>query len=75
MLVGYMDFNAHFFINSFYSLIHFFQDQDPAAFGQGLIATSKEALRVRYLLLPYLYTLHYESFETGSTVARPLFFE
>lgn len=51
------------------------KDQDPAAFGNNLIQTSKAALKTRYTLLPFLYTLHYESFETGSTVARPLFFE
>ncbi|XP_066934983.1 lysosomal alpha-glucosidase-like [Clytia hemisphaerica] len=51
------------------------KDQDPGAFGDGLIKTSKAALATRYTLLPYLYTLHFESFMTGSTVARPLFFQ
>lgn len=51
------------------------RDQDPAAFGQQLITASKTALNVRYTLLPYLYTLFYFSHTSGSTVARPLFFE
>lgn len=33
------------------------------------------ALRIRYLLLPYYYTLFYKSHTTGSTVIRPLFHE
>ena len=33
------------------------------------------ALRIRYTLLPYYYTLFYKSHTTGSTVIRPLFHE
>ena len=35
----------------------------------------RNALNLRYLLLPYAYTLHYRSHVFGETVARPLFFE
>ena len=34
-----------------------------------------EALRIRYSLLPYYYTLFYKSHLYGSTVIRPLFHE
>ena len=36
---------------------------------------SREVLLIRYRLLPYLYTLFYESRRTGATVMRPLMFE
>lgn len=34
-----------------------------------------KALRIRYTLLPYYYTLFYKSHLNGSTVIRPLFHE
>lgn len=40
-----------------------------------VINSSKKALYVRYTLLPYLYTLMYNSHVYGDTVSRPLFFE
>ena len=35
----------------------------------------KTAIRNRYKILPYLYTLFYRSHVYGETVARPLLFE
>ena len=43
-----------------------YQEQDPAVFGDEFAARSRAILRVRYTLLPYLYTLFYESHTTGS---------
>ena len=50
-------------------------DQDPVAFGPTVVASSKKALMIRYMLLPYLYTLFWQAHVTGSTVARSLLFE
>lgn len=50
-------------------------DQDPVALGPAVVDASRKALTVRYLLLPYLYTLFWHAHADGTTVARPLFFE
>lgn len=50
-------------------------DQDPAAFGPAVIASSRAALLVRYSLLPVYYSLFFRASMNGSTVVRPLFFE
>ncbi|CAH2008235.1 unnamed protein product [Acanthoscelides obtectus] len=50
-------------------------DQDPVAMGNLVVSSSKNALRIRYSLLPYLYTLFFKAYKYGETVSRPLFFE
>ncbi|XP_065290345.1 lysosomal alpha-glucosidase-like [Dermacentor albipictus] len=50
-------------------------DQDPFSLGETVIKAASESLRLRYFLIPYLYTLFYRSHVYGETVARPLFFE
>jgi len=50
-------------------------DQDPVALGPDVVVASLKAFYTRYQLLPYLYTLFYQAHVSGSTVARPLFFE
>ncbi|EFN71395.1 Lysosomal alpha-glucosidase [Camponotus floridanus] len=50
-------------------------EQDPVAMGDLVVQSSKSALKIRYRLLPYLYTLFFRAHRFGETVARPLFFE
>lgn len=50
-------------------------DQDPAVFDDASVNSTRDALLLRYQLLPFLYTLFYFAHTNGSTVARPLFFE
>lgn len=50
-------------------------DQDPAVFSKPAQDAIRDALNIRYKLLPYLYTLYYKSHIYGETVVRPLFFE
>ncbi|XP_020659956.3 lysosomal alpha-glucosidase [Pogona vitticeps] len=49
--------------------------QDPTAFSPVARAAMKEALEVRYALLPFLYSLFHRAHLQGDTVVRPLFFE
>jgi alpha-glucosidase (family GH31 glycosyl hydrolase) len=48
------------------------REQDPVALGQVVVDATKNALRIRYTLLPYLYTLFYENSLTGHPVIRSL---
>lgn len=50
------------------------KDQDPAVMGEKVLTATRNTLYWRYKLLPHLYTLFYYAHTTGSTVARPLFF-
>ncbi|XP_049874699.1 uncharacterized protein LOC126372833 [Pectinophora gossypiella] len=49
--------------------------QDPVSLGPAVVEASIVALRLRYRLLPYYYTLFWRAHINGDTVARPLFFE
>jgi lysosomal alpha-glucosidase len=51
------------------------RDQDPGAFSLEAQDFMRKTLKIRYTLLPYLYTLFYRSSVFGETVVRPLFFE
>ena len=50
-------------------------DQYAWAFGEVVEDVVREALRLRYRLLPYLYAAFVEATETGAPVQRPLVFD
>lgn len=49
-------------------------DQEPYLW-KSVMNASRDALRIRYTLLPYLYTQFHAASETGRPVWRPLFFD
>jgi len=50
-------------------------DQYAWAFGEIVEETVREAIRLRYRLLPYIYAAFVEATETGAPVQRPLVFD
>ncbi|NWS64217.1 LYAG glucosidase, partial [Chunga burmeisteri] len=54
---------------------HGTRPQEPYAFSPAAQAAMRNALRLRYSLLPFLYTLFHRAHSAGETVARPLFLE
>ncbi|KAL0872207.1 hypothetical protein ABMA27_004610 [Loxostege sticticalis] len=48
--------------------------QDPVSLGPSVVEASRKALRLRYTLLPYYYTLFWNANVYGEPVIRPLFF-
>jgi alpha-glucosidase len=50
------------------------RDKEPWAFDDQTTETCRQALRRRYRLLPYYYTVFREAAVTGLPVARPVFF-
>lgn len=57
-------FRGHSMINS--------RDSEPWAFGEEVEEISRNYIKLRYRLLPYIYSLFYESTITGMPVARSL---
>jgi alpha-glucosidase (family GH31 glycosyl hydrolase) len=51
-----------------------FKDQEPYALGSTVLETSRIALRLRYSMLKFYYSLFVERFGRG-TIFRPIFFE
>ncbi len=49
-------------------------DQDPVSLGPEVVEASKEALNIRYSLLPFLYTLFVKAHLFGEPVVTPTFF-
>ncbi|KAK3600456.1 hypothetical protein CHS0354_037863 [Potamilus streckersoni] len=49
--------------------------QDPAAFGPAVAKSSRQILEIRYLLLPYLYSLFYRTHTQGGTIIRSMLHE
>lgn len=48
---------------------------EPWSFGPEIEAICRQAIQLRYQLLPYLYSLFWESSQTGSPILRPLLYE
>lgn len=57
-------FRGHSMINS--------RDSEPWAYGEEVEQISRNYIRFRYRLLPYIYSLFYEASETGMPVQRSL---
>ncbi|XP_068119695.1 lysosomal alpha-glucosidase-like [Hyperolius riggenbachi] len=51
------------------------KSQEPYVFGKDAQNAIRRALKIRYSLLPYLYTLFHKAHSSGETVARTLFLE
>jgi alpha-glucosidase len=49
--------------------------REPWAFGEEVLEIVREFLKLRYRLLPYLYTLAWRASQSGAPLARPLFWE
>jgi len=49
-------------------------DQEPWSFGEDVEAISREYISMRYRLLPYYYSLFYQSSLSGTPLLRPLFY-
>ena len=50
-------------------------DQYPWTYGQAVELLCREAIELRYRLMPYIYAAFLEAAETGAPVQRPLLFE
>lgn len=50
------------------------QGTEPWAYGAAAETIARDMIRIRYRLLPYIYTLARENHDTGMPLARPLFF-
>ncbi|CAF0775981.1 unnamed protein product [Rotaria sp. Silwood1] len=51
------------------------KDQDPASFSWEAQQIMKQALMMRYSLIPFWYTLHHEATMKSKTIVQPLFSE
>ena len=49
--------------------------QEPWVFEEPYTSINRKALRLRYQIIPYLYTLMHETHETGKPIMRPLCME
>eukprot|EP00095_Tigriopus_kingsejongensis_P008887 snap_masked-scaffold566_size135349-processed-gene-0.4 protein:Tk08887 transcript:snap_masked-scaffold566_size135349-processed-gene-0.4-mRNA-1 annotation:"lysosomal alpha-glucosidase" len=50
-------------------------DQDPVSLGPEVVTAARQALTIRYSILPTLYTLFVHAHLKGTPVAQPLFFQ
>lgn len=49
-------------------------DQEPWSFGEYVEEINKKTIEWRYQILPYLYSLIWQSHQTGAPILRPLFY-
>ena len=49
-------------------------NQEPWSFGPAVEDSARRAIKLRYKLIPYLYSLLYEASVTGQPVMRPIFY-
>ncbi len=49
------------------------RNQEPWAFGENVEKILKKYIKMRYELFPYLYTLFFQSYKSGTPIMRPLF--
>ena len=57
-------FRSHSMVNS--------RDSEPWSFGEEVEDISRNYIKLRYRIMPYLYSLFYESSQTGMAIARSL---
>lgn len=50
-------------------------DKEPWAFGEEVETAARMAIERRYRLIPYLYTLYYETSQNGQPIMQPVFFD
>jgi len=50
-------------------------DQEPWSFGPEILDICRKHITRRYRLLPYIYSLFFDSSRTGAPIVRPLFYE
>jgi alpha-glucosidase len=50
----------------------FSPDQEPWSWGEPYLSINREFIRLRYRLLPYLYTALWQCTQTGAPIVRPL---
>ena len=51
------------------------EDQEPWSFGEEIEKINRKTLRWRYRLIPYLYSLLWESHRSGAPIVRPMFWQ
>lgn len=49
-------------------------DQEPWSFGPAVEDAARKAIKLRYRLIPYYYSLLYEAVQSGQPIMRPLFY-
>ncbi|MDA8096264.1 MAG: glycoside hydrolase family 31 protein [Clostridia bacterium] len=50
-------------------------DQEPWSFGPEVESSARKAIKLRYKLIPYLYSLLYETTQSGQPMMRPIFYD